>query len=151
MKTLVFFLSAMMLFTFSGVYAQDVLSELQQTIEKQRCGLTNEKLNVTANYYRDGGKVDVYVTYPDKETNDQITVANLTAYVYEGNNTLKKSVKNGNSTLTAGGKQINIQLSGVYPKDAKTNLDIVVSGEIKDKLGIGGMTTACGGTGVRTQ
>lgn len=145
----------MLLVSFSGVYVQKIISDslanVQQTIEKQRCGMGNEKLNVTSNYYRNGGNVDIYVTYPDKLTNDQIIVINLTAYVYEGNNLLKKQVKNGDSTLVAGGKQVYILMSGVYPKDARTNLDIVTNGEIKGKLGIGSMTTACGASTIRAQ
>jgi hypothetical protein len=65
--------------------------------------------------------------------------------------TVEKQVKNGDSTLVAGGKQVYILMSGVYPKDARTNLDIVTNGEIKGKLGIGSMTTACGASTVRAQ
>jgi hypothetical protein len=152
-----YILSFILLFcTFGILQAQNNpissgLTDLQQTVEKQRCGLGGEKLDVTANYYRNGGKIDVYVTYPDKPTNDQIKVTNLTAYVYERNNLLKKQVKNGETTLVAGGKQVYIQMSGIYPKDSKTSLDVVVTGDVViDGFGIGG-SRACGTASIRTE
>jgi hypothetical protein len=150
MKTLAIFLSTLLLSYTLFINAN---AQLLGGNQKESCAMGNENLNVTSNYYRNGGKLDVFVTYPDKPTNDQIVVEDLTAYVYEGNNLLKKYAKNNDTTLVAGGKQVYIQQSGIYPKNSRTNLDIVVKGELKDSrgLGLGGRDMACGSASVRTE
>ena len=150
MKTLAIFLSTLLLSSTLFINAN---AQLLGGNQKESCTMGNENLNVTSNYYRNGGNLDVFVTYPDKPTNDQIVAEDLTLYVYEGNNLLKKYTKKGDSTLVAGGKQLSLQQSKIYPKSPRTSLDIVVKGELKDSsgLGLGGRDMACGNASVRTE
>jgi hypothetical protein len=163
MKKTAIFLSIMLfsIALLSSVNAQNLLGGNQ----KQTCSMGNEKITVTATYQKNGGNLDINITYPSKTTtpkpttptkatapaNSQIIVTNPTVYVYEGSNLLKKQVENGDFTLAAGGKEINFKLTGITPKSPTANLDIVVSGKIKGKSGTDVSTIACGSTTAKAQ